>query len=248
VSSGTHVVVDLSIEACRARDLVDYRRRALDLVARHVPFDAALFHELSPRVPLERAGIVGMDTELLERSAKHWDQNAVTLGRVRDLALERGGVATDLDAFPTGSSGRREWVERVAKPLSVSHMVIVHLVLAERIISALLLFRRSQHAFTQDEQDWLRDIVPVLTLGDAAWQGRSEQPSAGAVTRLSCDDQRLTARQRELVVRVALGQTNREIAVALSLSENTVRNLLVEVRARLGAANRAEIVRLAVLR
>ncbi|MBC7171090.1 MAG: DNA-binding response regulator, partial [Polyangiaceae bacterium] len=38
------------------------------------------------------------------------------------------------------------------------------------------------------------------------------------------------------------------IGRALGISEHTVRNLLVQVRARLGAANRAEIVRLAVLR
>jgi DNA-binding CsgD family transcriptional regulator len=67
-------------------------------------------------------------------------------------------------------------------------------------------------------------------------------------TQLRCSDQRLTPRQRELVERVALGHTNAQIAAALSLSENTVRNLLTATRQRIGAANRAELVRLAVLR
>jgi DNA-binding CsgD family transcriptional regulator len=60
-------------------------------------------------------------------------------------------------------------------------------------------------------------------------------------------DQRLTPRQREVVELVAMGQTNQEIGQVLSISHHTVRNLLVDVRQRLGAANRAEVVRLAVL-
>jgi DNA-binding CsgD family transcriptional regulator len=47
---------------------------------------------------------------------------------------------------------------------------------------------------------------------------------------------------------VALGHTNDAIARALGLSPNTLRNHLAEVFRRLGAANRADVVRLSVLR
>ena len=66
-------------------------------------------------------------------------------------------------------------------------------------------------------------------------------------TRLVCGDGRLTPRQRVIVEHVALGHTNAEIAEALGLSANTLRNHLSAIFARVGASNRAELVRLAVL-
>jgi two-component system response regulator DesR len=63
-----------------------------------------------------------------------------------------------------------------------------------------------------------------------------------------CLDGRLTARQQSIVEQVALGHADHEIAAALHISPHTVRNLLVTVRARLGAANRAEVVHRAVFR
>jgi DNA-binding CsgD family transcriptional regulator len=129
----------------------------------------------------------------------------------------------------------------------VNHLAIAHLVFERRIISAVLLFRNSPSEFSADELDLLRGLVPALSVSDAAWQARTGSRPRGLPTQLECRDQRLTPRQRDVVLRVALGHTNREIAQALGLSENTVRNALVEVRRRLGAANRADIVRLAVL-
>jgi DNA-binding CsgD family transcriptional regulator len=50
------------------------------------------------------------------------------------------------------------------------------------------------------------------------------------------------------VERVALGHSNEQIAAGLGLSANTVRNHLARVFARVGSSNRADLVRLAVLR
>ena len=63
-----------------------------------------------------------------------------------------------------------------------------------------------------------------------------------------CRDKRLTERQREIVEHVALGHTNAEIGAAIGLSVRTVRNLLVAIMKRLDASNRADVVRVAVLR
>lgn len=51
----------------------------------------------------------------------------------------------------------------------------------------------------------------------------------------------LTARELEVTRLVARGLTNQEIAAALSLSLNTVKSHLVNVRAKLPARNRVEI-------
>jgi DNA-binding CsgD family transcriptional regulator len=248
MASAAALVQALCEHAQRASDLIEYRRGALALVAELVRYDAALFHELSPRVPLSRAVLVGLDADALAGGLSTWDENAVLLGRLRDLAMEQGGVATDRQAFPEQSRGRRAWEQRVARPLGVRAMLIAHLSVEQRIISAVLLFRRDGSAFERAAQQAMQQLVPALSLGDAVHQLALARELRGPRTRLACVDQRLTARQREVVERVALGHTNLEIGEALGVSANTVRNLLTEVRKRLGAANRAEIVRIAVLR
>ena len=52
----------------------------------------------------------------------------------------------------------------------------------------------------------------------------------------------LTPRERDVLRAVAAGRTTREIAVALTISERTVRYHVGELLARLGARNRAEAV------
>ena len=58
----------------------------------------------------------------------------------------------------------------------------------------------------------------------------------------------LSAREAEALVLAAKGAGNREIAAAMSLSENSVKMFLKRAFFKLGAANRAEAVQLAVRR
>jgi DNA-binding CsgD family transcriptional regulator len=248
VDTHEHVQQQLSELALCAPSLRAYRHGALDCIASTVRFDAALFHELSPRADLSNAASRELDLGALEAGRGSWDENAVLLGRLRELALVQGGVASDRDAFSPGSRARKHWEARVAKPLRVRATLAAHLVVRDKIISAVLLFRRTAGPFNKADQASLRELVPILSLGDGLQQALAGTPLIGARAQLRCLDQRLTARQREIVEQVALGYTNAEIGAALELSANTVRNLLAEVRKRLGAANRAEVVRLAVLR
>lgn len=225
-----------------------WRAAALELVREALPFEAALFHELSPRAPLEGGALIGIDAEALVATRASWDENAVVLGRLRDLALEQGGVALDHEAFARGSRARREWDRRVARPLGLRSIAVAHLVVRDRIASVMMLARRRLPAFEAREREAIAALLPVIAIGDALQQALVRGAVHGPARELACVDQRLTERQREIVLGVALGHTNEEIGRALGISDNTVRNLLVRIRARLGAANRAEIVRLAVLR
>lgn len=233
--------------ACKGGDLAAFRREALARVLAVVPADAALFHELSPRVPLVRAAAVGIDLAAVERSRGSWDELAVVLGSLRDHALARGGVAVAREAFARSATARTAWSSRVAPMLGAREAMLTHLVVDSRIVSAVLLARR-RGTFAAHEQAWMRALVPSLAVADAMRQMHEDGRLHGLAADLRCVDGRLTERQRELVLLVALGNTDAQIAEALALSANTVRNHLAQVRARLGAANRAEIVRLAVLR
>jgi DNA-binding CsgD family transcriptional regulator len=52
----------------------------------------------------------------------------------------------------------------------------------------------------------------------------------------------LTAREREILDRVARGLSNGEIAKLLRISEKTVRNHLTTIFAKLGLASRAQAI------
>lgn len=66
-----------------------------------------------------------------------------------------------------------------------------------------------------------------------------------AVSSLSIGPSPLTEREAEVLAGAAVGGTTSDIAARVFLSEGTVRNHLSAVMAKLGAANRAEAVRIA---
>jgi DNA-binding NarL/FixJ family response regulator len=69
--------------------------------------------------------------------------------------------------------------------------------------------------------------------------GRSSIQRSGTVLRTdSVDD--LTPRERDVLRHVALGKSNKDIAAALDISEETVKTHVRHVLAKLGAENRAQ--------
>lgn len=227
-----------------------FREATLDALGEQFAFDAALFHALSPRVPVSTAALRGLEVEEIVASMKHWDEWAVELGRFRDFGVKHGGVATDRDALPMRGRSRTVFERAFATSSRkrAKAAVVVHLIVRERIISAIILVRWQDSPFTLANQEYLRAIAPFVSVADALHQSLDQAAKATIPSVLRCHDQRLTPRQREIVEHVALGHTNEEIAKSMSRSANTIRNLLAEVMRRLGAANRADVVRMAVLR
>ena len=60
------------------------------------------------------------------------------------------------------------------------------------------------------------------------------------------DDENLTAREREVLVLIADGATNKEIAAKLVVSENTARNHVSHILSKLGFSRRSEAAAYAV--
>ena len=240
------LLVDLASLGTSSASQPSFRAAALARLGRALRFEAAIFHALSPRVPLETGAFVGIDADALRASATHWDQSAVTLGRLRELANARM-VATDRMAFPLGSPSRAHFERELGKPFRARAAVVVHLVVRDAVRAVVLLVRRKDPAFDEAEVTLLERVAPVLALADATQAALDAAASVAVPVRLVCTDQRLTDRQREIVAHVALGHTNDDIAAALGLSPHTLRNHLARVFVKLGASNRADVVRLAVL-
>jgi len=223
-----------------------FRASALAAIRSHVPFDRAAFHAFSPRVPLETGVFVELDVAELARSAAQWDGFAVELGRMRDLA-NASLVAWDREAFPRESEARARFLALVGVPLRVRSMLMVHLVVRGRVGSGVALFGKREDAFEEKHVAILRAVAPTLALGDALLSIEANAPRSALPTRLVCTDGRLTPRQREIVEHVAMGHTNSAIAAAMGVSPNTLRNQLAAIFRRVGASNRADLVRLVVL-
>lgn len=143
----------------------------------------------------------------------------------------------------------RALLERAFDPARRARRVaLVHLVVREQIIALLALVRWTDTPFDARDVVRLRALAPELAVADALHQALDRVARAATPARLVCLDQRLTARQRTVIEHVALGHTNAEIGRALGISTNTARNLVAQAAVRLGASNRADLVRLAVLR
>ncbi len=236
-------IVTLGVEA---KTLVELRSRALSILRERVPFDRAAFHAFSPRVPLETGVFVDLDVAMLARSVAQWDGFAVELGRMRDLA-NTSRVAWDREAFPPGSASRARFLELLGVPLRVRSMLIVHLTVRDTVRSVIALFGKNDDTFDATHVAFLQHVAPSLALADALLQHDESAPRAALPTKLVCEDGRLTPRQRQIVEQVAMGHTNAEIASAMGLSANTLRNHIAAIFTRVGASNRADLVRLAVL-
>jgi len=223
-----------------------YREGALALLREVVPFDGALMHAFSPRVPLTTAVLVGIDPLRIAETMPGWDAIAVELGRLRDLANERL-AASDQEAFPQNSEMRARLYALALKPIGAQSLVMVHLIVRGELHGAVMLTGRSTTTFTNTHLATLRALAPMLAVGDLLHAQLDNTKQASSPVTLRCTDGRLTSRQREIVEHVAHGHTNDAIASALGISSNTLRNHLATIFTKLGAANRADVVRLAVL-
>jgi len=215
-----------------------FRERTLHWLREAIPFDGGIFHARAPRVPMATDAFVGSAPH---RLAPHtWDGLAGQLGRLRGTAQAHAHVTSDTEALPSAGTIRAAYYDAM-RPLGVHHLALMHLVVADQIRAVVLLGRTRPDPFQPHELDTLRRLAPVLAASDTVSQLMAGTPQA-ARRGTTCVDDRLTARQREMVSLVAEGLTNRDIAVALGLSPNTVRNRLADAFRRVQVASRAELI------
>ena len=161
-----------------------------------------------------------------------------------------GRVRPDLVLMDMRMPGGGAWATRQIKSAFPAVRVVVVTVseAAEDLFEALRAGAQGYLIKDLETQLWpeyLRSVVDAATPISQLLARRILQEIAQA------PDQRwpsepLTPREREVLEWVALGLTNREVAHRLRISENTVKNHLKSLLAKLQAENRTQLVRLAV--
>jgi DNA-binding NarL/FixJ family response regulator len=106
----------------------------------------------------------------------------------------------------------------------------------------------------------LGTLVEVVAEATTLAAGRAAAPDADAVllARRSAHDtgdepspdavEPLTPRERDVLQHLALGRPNKTIAARLGISDQTVKVHVASIIAKLGAANRTDVVRRAISR
>jgi two-component system, NarL family, response regulator DevR len=93
----------------------------------------------------------------------------------------------------------------------------------------------------------LRSVARGESLLDSrVTRGVVEKLVASRVAAATDDEAELTAREREVLVLIADGATNKEIAAKLVVSENTARNHVSHILGKLGFSRRSEAAAYAV--
>jgi len=119
----------------------------------------------------------------------------------------------------------------------------------EHVVRYLLALGASGVALRTVDADELGVVVDAARKGDRHVASALHHALSGAVALPALDDRTadvLTAREREVLVLLAEGRTNREIAASLSVTLATVKSHLVRLYAKLEANNRNEALGRAV--
>jgi DNA-binding NarL/FixJ family response regulator len=192
---------------------------------------------------LVRAGIAGVleargiDVVAQTRSGRE----LVSLATVEHPDLAVVGAPADLDVAGV--------VRRLVRLCPHPDIVVLLPPAHEHTVRYLLALGAVGIALRTIDADELGVVVDAVSKGGRHVVPALHRALSGAVALPALDDRTvdvLTSREREVLVLLAEGRTNRQIAAALSVSLATVKSHLVRIYAKLEARNRNEALGRAV--
>lgn len=181
---------------------------------------------------------VGADAGYSEMLLRHFSCYSDELEPVKEHARHHGGIAVDTDVLGQAVQQTRYYQE-LARPAGGGHSLLCFLRLRDHPSGVLMLGRESHLPFSVQDQIRVRTVAPLLALVLASFGQRRFKTGEGCGKPNWFE---LTPREREISNYLVLGYTNREIAIALETSPNTVRNQLATLFRKAEVSNRAELV------
>lgn len=132
----------------------------------------------------------------------------------------------------------------VAQQLKQQEMPVRILALSaysdDHYVQKILLTGASGYLTKEEAPRMIIDAVRGVALGEEGWMSRRAIAQMSALARNNDAQSELTAREREVLVQVAEGKTNQEIALKLNISESTVEKHVGALLAKLKVASRVE--------
>ncbi len=238
-------------------DSLGFRRAALAWCQRHIGADQAA---VGGPADLELTEHATSSDEVCEVTCRMWQRFEVfapTLGALLGAARTRGEAVCDVDVLDPRAGMHRRFYGEVLEPIGASSLAAAPLCVGGAVVGVLGLGRaRGASPFRPQQLSLLGRAAQVIAMGDALrqraggrWSSAAEvdhdDPVRSLRKHLPPSDP-LTAREREIVEFVVLGYTNAQIGLALGTSPNTVRKQLVSIFRKVGAASRAELVRISL--
>jgi DNA-binding CsgD family transcriptional regulator len=227
VSPDAARILEISLAA---QERGTFQRQALDVIDRSIGFRVGFF--VGSSTPVVAGAGSGYAQTLMSRRSSY----TAEIEPVKAHALCQGGLAVDTDVLGPGVR-RTQYYRDLVKPAGGGHSLLCFLQLRGRPQGMLMLGRESRMPFSGQDLARMRRLYPVLALAMASY-GRDQPmpPEANLAER------GLTPREREISRYLVLGYTNREIALALDTSPNTVRNQLASLFRKSEVSTRAELV------
>lgn len=241
-------------DAQTATQLAVFRTRILEALSREIGADSAsLMDPPGTRLTLSAArSRVGMFS-IIPSFRRAFVANKARYERsMRRLvrAMKSGRPVIDSDVYQACERERLDVYAEILLPQGARSLLCATIHHRGRELCQLVLKRHGRGATFRDRDSRLLDLaLPALALADAGFQHFPNTSSfEGELAALSMGTRPLGSRETEVADLVGKGMRNREIAMLLGTSCETVKKQVQSVFAKLGVSNRAELAGLVAAR
>src|SRR5262249_14489165 len=155
------------------------------------------------------------------------------LARARAIGL-REGAYLDTEVYSFAERQRPGFFNEIIRPQGVASRIVAHLAFRGQPTATIYLCSEHRTGSSTRKLERVRRLLPALSLAHAA-----VRCSLGAIEPSLLDN--LTHHQRRIAEYVGRGYQNKEMAILLQISPNTVRNALVVIFNKMRVANRAQL-------
>jgi len=227
---------DILDAAMQTRDLGAFRTRTLEILE-PLGFDDGCMASLDPTQPLEDNGLFGKSdagARMLRTIRARADFFYVDLARYFAHTSVHGVTRDDDPMSHDEFRQTTAFYNELYRPVGFERFVNVLVTPPGRSPAMVALVRSSAHrGFTDLEVHVLKGLRNALALAEGALR----RPRYARFL-----EEALAPIDREILELLALGYTNKQIAVVLQRSPNTVRNRLIRLYAKVGVASRTELI------
>ncbi len=233
-------------DAQGSADLAAFRARILEALRDELGANSGTFMDpphtrLLPGAASKRIGMLAVEPSFRALYVRHKARYERSADRL--VQAMQSGPVIDTDVYSLAERERLDLYAEVLRPQGTRSMLCAIVRHRSRPISQVVLKRHGRGpSFQRRDVDALAALLPALALADAGFQHTPGiEPLGGDVGAPCVAPRPLAAREAEVAVLVCKGMHNREIAMLLGTSYETVKKQVHNVLAKMEVSNRAEL-------